>query len=113
MDTDDHSGARVHANMGRACASCGARLATDQRYCLSCGTRRGPLPSSVESTLRGMRVPPAPVIEKLPAPPEPRPPLTLTLPTPRVAALAVMAMLAFGVVAGSLTGPGGTEALAH
>src|SRR5690349_20713842 len=88
MDTDDHS-ARPRAEIGRACANCGAPLATDQRYCVSCGTRRGPLPASVQSTLHEMRVPPAPVIEKLPSPPEPRPPFTLTLPTPRVAALAV------------------------
>ena len=113
MDTDDHSGEPVRADIGRACAKCGARLATDQRYCLTCGTRRGPLPAPVESTLREMRVPPSPVIEKLPPPPERRPPLTLALPTPRVAALATMAMLSFGVVAGSLTAPGGVEALAR
>jgi hypothetical protein len=113
MDTDDHSGARPRADLGRACANCGAPLATDQRYCVSCGTRRGPLPASVQSTLREMRVPPAPPIEKLAPPPEPRPPLSLTLPTPRVAALAVMGMLAFGVVAGSLTGAGGVESLAR
>ena len=44
-------------------------------------------------------------------PPEPPRP-GRQLPTPRVASLAVMAMLAFGVVAGSLSGPGGVEALA-
>ena len=80
---------------------------------MSCGTRRGPLPAPVQSTLREMRVPPAPVIEKLPPAPEPRPPLGSVLPTPRVASLAVMAMLSFGVVAGSLTGPGGVESLAR
>ncbi|MFZ1994308.1 MAG: hypothetical protein WAU75_09375, partial [Solirubrobacteraceae bacterium] len=68
MDTDDHRGASPRADIGRGCASCGARLATDQRYCLTCGTRRGPLPAAVESTLREMRVPPGPVIEKLPPP---------------------------------------------
>ena len=117
MDTDDHSGASLRADIGRDCANCGSRLATDQRYCVLCGTRRGPLPAPVDSTLRemrGMRVPPTPVIEKLPPPvAEPRPPLGLTLPTPRVAALATMAMLSFGVVAGSLTQPGGVEALAR
>ena len=111
MDTDDHSGPRS-AN-GRECANCGTHLATDQRYCVSCGTRRGPLPASVDSTLRDMRVPPAPVIETPPPAPEPRPPFGHQLPTPRVASLAVMAMLSFGVVAGSLTQPGGVEALAR
>ena len=117
MDTDDDTGAR--AAIGRACANCGAHLSTDQRYCVNCGTRRGPLPQTVDATLREMRcVPPLPGIDR-PLEPEPeaepeaRPPLTLTLPTPRVAALTVMAMLSFGVVAGSLTGPGGVESLAR
>ncbi|HXD63441.1 MAG TPA: alkaline phosphatase family protein, partial [Solirubrobacteraceae bacterium] len=115
MDTDDHSGASLTARVGRDCANCGARLATDQRYCLRCGTRRGPLPPAVDSTLREMRVLPAPLLQKLPpAPaPEPRPAFGHQLPTPRVASLAVMAMLAFGVVAGSLTQPGGVESLAR
>ena len=113
MDTDDHSGASLSSGIGRDCANCGTRLATDQRYCVSCGTRRGPLPAAVDSTLREMGVPPAPVIEKLAPPPERRSPLTLSLPTPRVASLAVLATLAFGVVAGSLTQPGGVESLAR
>ena len=58
MDMDDHSGPRP--GIGRDCANCGTRLATDQRYCVSCGTRRGPLPAPVDSTLRELRVPPAP-----------------------------------------------------
>jgi hypothetical protein len=114
MDTDDHSGSR--AGIGRDCANCGARLATDQRYCLSCGTRRGPLPAPVESTLHEMRAAPvAAALVPVPVvpPPPPRAPFGLAMPTPRVASLLVMAMLSFGVVAGSLTGPGGVEALAH
>ncbi|HEY2317271.1 MAG TPA: hypothetical protein VGH67_03155, partial [Solirubrobacteraceae bacterium] len=60
MDTDDLRG--PHAGSGTGCAHCGARLATDQRYCVSCGTRRGPLPAAVESTLHDMRAAPvAPV----------------------------------------------------
>ena len=114
MDTDDHSGS--YAGIGRDCANCGARLATDQRYCLSCGTRRGPLPAPVESTLHEMRGAPvaaAPLLVPVVPPPPPRAPFGLAMPTPRVASLLVMAMLSFGVVAGSLTGPGGVEALAH
>ncbi len=113
MDTDDHSGAPLTARVGRDCANCGARLATDQRYCLRCGTRRGPLPPAVDSTLREMRVSPAPLIHKPPPAPEPHPAFGRQLPTPRVASLAVMARLAFGVVAGSLTQPGGVESLAR
>ncbi|MGZ4166940.1 MAG: alkaline phosphatase family protein, partial [Solirubrobacteraceae bacterium] len=135
MDRDDPSGLR--SRIGSRCANCGARLATDQRYCLSCGTRRGPLPAAVDSTLHEMRAGPvaaAPLAPArfAPAPggaepeaaepgtagpaaaePEARPPFGLQMPTPRVASLLVMAVLSFGVVAGSLTGPGGVEALAH
>ena len=82
MDTDDHSGAPLTARVGRDCANCGARLATDQRYCLRCGTRRGPLPPAVDSTLREMRVSPAPVIHKPPPAPEPRPAFGHQLPPP-------------------------------
>jgi hypothetical protein len=114
MDTDDLNGSR--AGIGAACANCGARLATDQRYCLACGTRRGPLPAAVDSTLHEMRatpVAPIPTPEPVAPVPEPRAPFGLQMPTPRVASLLVMAVLSFGVVAGSLTGPGGVESLAH
>ena len=88
MDTDDHSG--LHAGIGRDCANCGARLATDQRYCLSCGTRRGPLPTPVESTLHEMRAAPvapapAPAPDPETVPLAPPPPVWLQIPTPRVA----------------------------
>src|ERR1700761_4729277 len=109
MDKDDHSGRSM--SVGRDCANCGAHLAHDQRYCIRCGTRRGPLPASVESTLLEMRT--APVVVVPEPEPDPRPPFPRQLPTPRVASLAVMAMLSFGVVAGSLSAPGGVEALAH
>jgi hypothetical protein len=56
---------------------------------------------------------PLPVVPEPEPEPEPRPPFARQLPTPRVASLAVMAMLSFGVVAGSLSAPGGVEALAH
>ena len=29
------------------CEQCGAGLAHDQRYCVECGTRRGPLPAEI------------------------------------------------------------------
>src|SRR6187455_2163505 len=48
---------------GAPCANCGAPLAADQRYCLSCGTRRG-----------DPRVPPpAQVVEEAAPPPASRP----------------------------------------
>jgi hypothetical protein len=38
---------------GDACAECGAGLATDQRYCLNCGTRRGAARLDYEPMLFG------------------------------------------------------------
>ncbi len=86
------------------CAECGAPLASDQRYCLSCGARRGPRPPALEHILAGLRSP-APV----PPPASVSPPRRV-LPGPRVAAVLTLAMLAFGTVAGAAaSGPGGVE----
>src|ERR1700760_3100664 len=92
-----------------ACAQCGAALAHDQRYCVRCGTRRSPLPGPVATAIERIREPDPILIAPHPAvvpEPEPRPP-------PRTISFAVMAMLAFGVLAGSLTAPGGVPALAR
>lgn len=40
----------VHGAAGDQCAHCGSPLADDQRYCLNCGTRRGPRRVPVEAT---------------------------------------------------------------
>src|ERR1700756_3809720 len=93
------------------CAGCGALLAHDQRYCVNCGTRRGPLPPDVEAMIRDLRhVSPVAL-----AAPEGAEEVSdrWQLPTPRVASLCVMAMLSFGVIAGSLSQPGGAESLAR
>jgi phosphatidylinositol-3-phosphatase len=94
------------------CAECQARLAHDQRYCLECGARRGPLPAQIAGLVGAFR-------EQGPAPElPPGAPLAdavtgagavsrggqLTMPGPRAAAVAVMAMLGFGVIVGSLVG---------
>jgi hypothetical protein len=48
----DRKDDRVPDPAGRAtCTECGNPLAPDQRYCLSCGARRGRLPGAVASTL--------------------------------------------------------------
>ena len=123
MDHDETpTGPSAHAGH---CANCGAALAHDQRYCLTCGTRRGPLPRVMDGTLRELRAPEmpsalVPVGAAVADDEEPDEPVSsspgwlpaISLPTPRVASLAVMAMLSFGVVAGSLTAPGGIDALA-
>jgi hypothetical protein len=96
------------------CEQCGAGLAHDQRYCVECGTRRGPLPAEIAGLIGAIH-------EQGPEPdlPEgtpladsfsedrnskPAAPFGFTMPGPRAAAAAVMAMLGFGVIVGSLVG---------
>lgn len=98
------------------CSSCGSRFAGDQRYCLECGARRGPLPAAIAAQIaallaRGRGAKPAGAApgaagaaEQAPKP-EPTPsPLASWMPSPRAAALAVLGMLALGVMLGSVTG---------
>jgi hypothetical protein len=88
------------------CGECRAPLAHDQRYCLQCGTRRAVLPAHVAGLFagiveRGRRV----------ATPS-RPDGEALVPqkhwydswvqAPRAAAVAVLSMLGFGVIVGSL-----------
>jgi hypothetical protein len=90
------------------CGECGAPLSGDQRYCVACGTRRGSLPAAVAAHLnslvrrdRGQENDEAePPVTDPTEKPKTRP---ASMPTPRAAAVAVMAMLAFGVVIGSAT----------
>jgi hypothetical protein len=95
---DDSNGA------GRAgrCAGCGAAFSGDQRYCLACGSRRGPLPPAIAARLAAMRSRDrgkAALGKGAGGKPAPG----WSLPSPRVAAVLVMCMLAFGVVLGSGT----------
>lgn len=98
-DQSEHSSV-VH------CRECQAPLAHDQRYCVQCGTRRGRLPAHVGGLLggiveRGRRV-------ATPARPDGEPLVPQThwydswVQAPRAAAVAVLSMLGFGVVVGSL-----------
>jgi len=110
------NGDEGHGRAGAAgCSSCGKRLAPDQRYCLECGERRGPLPAAVASWLS--IVPPDPVVGAPAAEGAVEAaagaadeaadddPLRRYMPEPRTAAVAVMALLAFGVLLGGVTGP--------
>ena len=87
------------------CADCGAALSDDQRYCVSCGRSRGPLASGVAASVAAVIA--AETAER-PPPPAVAPAAATTgfawMPSPRAAAVAVMAMLALGVVLGSVTG---------
>ncbi len=100
------------------CSECGTPLAGDQRYCLQCGARVGPLPPAVAGSLpamlarkKGAEVVAAPVEPEADAdvgeereeegggglfPPGYMPP-------PRTIALAVLGMLGLGVLLGSVT----------
>src|ERR1700733_13681068 len=55
MNAADTPGPGDHTPSAGRCTSCASRLASDQRYCVNCGTRRGPLPARVEATLGEMR----------------------------------------------------------
>lgn len=86
--------------------ACGAVFAGDQRYCLECGVRRGALPPAIAARLaallhRDRGEDGAPDVEGE-AVPESAASFTATL-SPRAAAVAVMGMLALGVLLGSAT----------
>jgi hypothetical protein len=96
------------------CAECGSPLKHDQRYCVHCGARRGTLPAHVAALFggiieRGRRVasPSRPDGERL----VPRSHwYDSWVQAPRAAAVAVLSMLGFGVVVGSLvTGSAASE----
>ena len=103
-----------------SCASCGSALVGNQRYCLECGTRRGPLPPAVAAQVGALRqrepAEPQNVAAKEPRGTAATPAATAGaavpeepsledrfMPGPRIAAIAVMGLLAFGVFLGSAT----------
>ncbi|HUE25583.1 MAG TPA: alkaline phosphatase family protein, partial [Solirubrobacteraceae bacterium] len=96
-----------------SCAECGSSLAHDQRYCVECGRRRGALPRHVSQMIggvkeRGERVVPG---STLPDEDEPRR-FDAWIGAPRAAAVAVLGMLGFGVVVGSLVSGSAASPLA-
>jgi hypothetical protein len=82
---------------GDACAACRAPLAPDQRYCLHCGERRGP--PRIDPVAHARDNEPAP--EQVPA----ETGSVWPLPSPRVAGIATLLVLGFGIVAGAAAGP--------
>lgn len=112
-DRDDNSG-KAHAER---CAGCGSRLRASQRYCLECGKRNGPLPAVVAARIDGLKkggrsnpasAPAEPA--RLEAAALPKDDKWWFMPSPQVAAVAVMALLAAGVVLGSVTSPSALSA---
>jgi hypothetical protein len=100
------------------CGECSALLAHDQRYCTQCGARRGELPPFVSDVLgdlgRGtVSAAPVAVAAAVAAEPARTGRLAgLQMPSPRAAAVAVMSLLAFGVVLGSAVSPAAPTAAA-
>jgi phosphatidylinositol-3-phosphatase len=92
------------------CGECGSRLAFDQRYCVDCGARRGALAPAMARWL-GVEPPvehvTAPGASAAPAIPEDseRVRRQPAMPSPPILGVAVMALLAFGVLLGSAVGP--------
>jgi hypothetical protein len=92
------------------CEECGSRLAYDQRYCVECGARRGALPMAMAEWIGLARtadsVGPSAEADAVASPAARgdarRAP---SLPSPRIMAVAVMALLAFGVLIGSSVSP--------
>ncbi len=113
--------APVLGSPGEPCSSCGTPLAADQRYCLNCGERRGPrrLDPHAHAGGRGSAgaAPPAPTSANPAGPPlaaaaRPSPPRGWPLPSPRVAGVATLLVLGFGIVAGAAAGPQSDATLA-
>jgi hypothetical protein len=108
----EHVGPRA----GVRCAECRAPLAYDQRYCVECGTRRGGLPEAIAERIQALLA--RGDVEALAAG-EPEVGAgaaaasgvaaasassfwSRSMPSPRASAVAIMGMLAFGVVVGSI-----------
>jgi hypothetical protein len=87
------------------CAACGAGIASDQRYCVECGARRGPLPPFVAELIGAVTQERALASEAQGETSGEAHSDVLPMPTPRAAAVAVMALLAFGVLLGSAISP--------
>ncbi|HVP02795.1 MAG TPA: alkaline phosphatase family protein [Solirubrobacteraceae bacterium] len=104
---------RVHAPTlapnGEPCAACGTALAGDQRYCLECGARRGAPRLDPVALARGEAAPypsaPDGVVAVPPGGDPALPAAAIALGRPRVAAIASLLVLGFGVIVGVAAGP--------
>src|ERR1700722_12457280 len=98
------------------CAECATPLAADQAYCVHCGVRRGPLPARIAVALADIEDhgrPIAPDDPLLEDDSQPKAEPENILPAARIGVIAVLVMLAFGVVIGGAFSSGGLGALAN
>jgi hypothetical protein len=96
------------------CAECGHAVRPSQRYCIECGARQAALPAIVATRIAALKesartvVPPASDVgpaEEAEETAQAKDDKWWFMPSPQVAAVAVMALLAAGVVLGSVTSP--------
>jgi hypothetical protein len=94
----------IGGRAGDACAGCGSPLAADQRYCLECGKRVGPLSVPGSRAAEGGSGPALKSSQARPvALPMGLPPMRM--PAPRSAGALAALTLAFGVFVGLAMGP--------
>jgi hypothetical protein len=100
------AGDKAPGRTGSTCAECGNPLAPDQRYCLNCGARPGPLPGAVAGTLaalasKGKGIAAAAGAKAAKPKGETGEAGWSWMPSPPAIAIAVIGMLALGVGLGS------------
>ncbi len=100
------AGDKAPGRTGSTCTECGNPLAPDQRYCLNCGARRGPLPGAVAGTLaalasKGKGIAAAAGAKAAKPKGESEEAGWSWMPSPPAIAIAVIGMLALGVGLGS------------
>jgi phosphatidylinositol-3-phosphatase len=83
------------------CEECGSALDAGQRYCLSCGARRGPRSHAMTELIARVRGQRAEQVGVFSARPHARA-SGLALPSPRVASVLLLAFLGFGIALGAV-----------
>lgn len=98
MTTTQDIESQALGQQGEPCGDCGSSLAADQRYCLSCGARRG-----------GPRVPFEATASPTAPPPEDRGPVGPGREWTPLTAIGLVAVIALILVSGVLIGRGGGD----
>jgi hypothetical protein len=116
MDTSSTSRDSRNTSRILSCRECGARLAHDQRYCVECGARRGALPAAIAERIgavpsgrlgRANEAGHEGGVSEAVAATDSHEARSLNDLSASVSGIAVMALLAFGVLIGSAASPAG------